>query len=295
MADTVGAMFDRIVVVDWSANGAPKRGADSIWVCRLEVATGEVDVVNHRTRHAARDALSALTERSGRTLVGFDFPLGYPVGFAAAVGLPGVPWETTWAHLAEHVHDDHRNRNDRWVVATEWNRALGTPHFWGAPPSRTGPHMPSHKPSVDGLRLAQCRVAEARLRAGGLRPFTVWQLLGAGSVGSQVLTGVPVVEHFRRDPSLRDRIRVWPFETGLVDRPAHDVDDAIVVAEVWPSAIAFDHIDHPVKDARQVIALAAHFAALDEDGGLGALFRPQMTDSERDGVLTEEGWVLGVR
>jgi hypothetical protein len=66
------------------------------------------------------------------------------------------------------------------------------------------------------------------------------------------------------------------------------------VAEVWPSAIAFDHVDHPVKDARQVIALAGHFATLDEAGTLATLFTPSMTDLQRDAVLAEEGWVLGV-
>jgi hypothetical protein len=122
----------------------------------------------------------------------------------------------------------------------------------------------------------------------------VWQLLGAGSVGSQVLTGIPVVHHLRHHVALRDRARVWPFETGLATTPAADVDDAIVIAEVWPSSIPFDHVDHPVKDARQVIALAHHLAALDAAGSLGPLFVPSLTASEAAAVVAEEGWVLGL-
>jgi hypothetical protein len=76
---------------------------------------------------------------------------------------------------------------------------------------------------------------------------------------------------------------VWPFETGLgMEHPAE-----VVFAEVWPSAIAFDHVDHPVKDARQVVALARHLATT-------PLTAPTLTAAEQNVVLAEEGWVLGV-
>ncbi len=287
-------VFDRIVVVDWSANGAPKRGADSIWVSVCSARTGEMEVANHPTRAVARDALVDIAARPGRALLGFDFPLGQPEGFAAATGLAAPGWQSVWAHLAEHVHDDARNRNDRWQVATEWNRVLGRHHFWGAPPSQVGPHLAATKPEWTTEHLPEFRIAEARLRARRLYPFSVWQLLGAGSVGSQVLTGIPVVHHLRHHPALQARTRVWPFETGLVHAPADGVDDAIVIAEVWPSAVPFDHVDHPVKDARQVIALARHLAALDAAGALGPLFAPSLSAAESAAVLGEEAWVLGV-
>ena len=58
-----------------------------------------------------------------------------------------------------------------------------------------------------------------------------WKLIGAGSVGGQVLTGIPVVRALRDDPRWADRARIWPFETGF-----GVPDDArIVFAEVWPS------------------------------------------------------------
>jgi hypothetical protein len=52
-----------------------------------------------------------------------------------------------------------------------------------------------------------------------------------------------------------------------------------------------------VKDQLQVEALARHFAALDEDGTLPALFEspPGLTPAQRDTVVREEGWILGVR
>ncbi|MFM2079208.1 MAG: hypothetical protein RJA49_3098 [Actinomycetota bacterium] len=287
-------MFDRIVVVDWSANGAPKRGADSIWVCTFEPGAATTDVVNHPTRRQARDALVSIASRPGRTLLGFDFPLGHPIGFAASVGLSAPAWSSVWAHLAEHVHDDERNRNDRWSVAREWNRTLGRPHFWGAPPRHADPDLTATKPPWTDAHLPTYRIAEARLRSRRQYPFSVWQLLGAGSVGSQALTGIPVVHHLRHHVALRDRARVWPFETGLVAAPAMELGDAVVIAEVWPSAIPFDHVDHPVKDARQVTALVHHLGALDAADALGPLFAPTLTASDAAAVVAEEGWVLGL-
>jgi precorrin-8X/cobalt-precorrin-8 methylmutase len=284
-------VFDRIVIVDWSASATPKRGADSIWVCVLDTRSGAEVARNPPTRWQARDLVLDAARAPGRTLIGVDFPLGYPAGLAAAVGLGAPPWAAVWTHLATSITDDALNHNNRWDVARDWNRRLGAPHFWGAPHARADEWLTVRMPRT-GLTLPPYRSCEARLRARGLRPFTVWQLLGAGSVGSQALTGIPVMHQLRRHPDLEHRTRVWPFETGLTPLPATTIDDAVVIAEVWPSAIDFRHVDHPVKDAQQVIALARHFAAHDAAGTLGGLFAPTVDDA--DTVVREEGWVLGL-
>jgi len=51
-----------------------------------------------------------------------------------------------------------------------------------------------------------------------------------------------------------------------------------------------------VKDSAQVRAIARHFACHDEQDGLAALMKgdPELTPEQRDVVVTEEGWVLGV-
>lgn len=282
--------FDRVVVVDWSANATPKRGADSVWIGVRYADGRSLEPVNPATRAEATALLLDLLDAPQRTLVGFDFPLGYPAGFATAAGLEGpAPWAAAWTHLATAVVDGPRNANNRWEVAAGLNARLRANHFWGVPPRRSGPHLPRHKPPADGLRVAPFRLAEARLREHGLRPFPVWQLLGAGSVGSQSLTGIPVVHHLRHHPRLRERAQVWPFESGL-RTPVADV----VLAEVWPSAVPFDGERHPVKDARQVLALAGHLLAAQADGSLAGLFTPDVGDRTAD-VAGEEGWVLGVR
>ena len=54
----MAGLFDRYVVVDWSANSTPKTGKDAIWSCVFDPANGRQDLVNHHTRHAARDHLT---------------------------------------------------------------------------------------------------------------------------------------------------------------------------------------------------------------------------------------------
>ena len=280
-------MFDRIVIVDWSAAAAPKLGTDSIW----SYSHGDQAAVNHRTRRASLTALVDLLRRPGRTLLGFDFPLGYPAGFAAAARLDGpTPWQATWHYLADHILDDDRNRNDRWSVAADLNQRLGERRFWGVPPRHASEHLTIRKPRI----IDEYRVVESRLRESGLHPFSTWQLLGAGSVGSQTLTGVPVVHSLRHHPAFAERTRIWPFETGLIADPTTHHRDAIVIAEVWPSAIPHDRTLHIVKDACQVMTLARHYALLDAAGALAAHFQPKLDAATAMNVVSEEAWVLGV-
>ncbi|HEY7626033.1 MAG TPA: hypothetical protein VH761_03155 [Ilumatobacteraceae bacterium] len=280
-------MFDRIVIVDWSAAATPKRGKDSIWT----YAHGDLAAINHPTRTATLGVLVELLRTPGCTLIGFDFPLGYPAGFAAQARLgDGEPWEATWRYLTDHVTDDERNRNNRWDVAAALNVRLGELRFWGVPPRRAGEHLTIRKPPL----VDEFRVAESRLKKRGLHPFSTWHLLGAGSVGSQTLTGIPVVHRLRHHPDLQPRTRIWPFETGLTSNPSGHHPEAIVIAEVWPSALAHDPTLHPIKDACQVMTLARHYADLDATGALAPLFQPQLTADEARRVVGEEAWILGV-
>src|SRR6266705_2371643 len=112
------AMFDTYVIVDWSAASQPKTGRDSIWICRVGV-DGE-SFLNPPTRHAAKAVLAgmlaAASERGERAVVGFDFPFGYPAGFAARLSLTGTPWRALWDEIAGLLHDDENNKNDRFDV-----------------------------------------------------------------------------------------------------------------------------------------------------------------------------------
>lgn len=292
--------FDRFVIVDWSAASSPVTGADSIWSVTFDARVRRGEAVNHPTRSDARNHLiDVLTASPGtRTLLGIDVSLGYPAGFAARTGIDDAatpPWLATWQHIAAELNDDHRNRNNRWQVAADLNRRLGVPHFWGAPAAHAGPHLTRTKPARTAAHLPDLRAAEARLARLGHRPFSIWQLLGVGSVGSQSLTAIPVMHQLRTHPMLAGRCAVWPFETGLRLPARPD----IVITEVWPSSLDRALIDaesHPVKDARQVTALARLLAAEQAAGSLAAWFEPNSGDDlDPAAVIAEEGWTLGVR
>jgi hypothetical protein len=235
-------MFDRYITVDWSANGGPKSGKDSIWICDLRAAGGPV-TANPSTRWKAEEQLRNLlmeaVDHGERVLIGFDFPYGYPRGFAAALGLEGPPWSATWRYLAAQVEDSQSNRNNRFEVASAINARLDPHAFWGLPATRRLDSLSMRRDQVryriegEAVGLAEWREVELLLRQRGSRPQSTWKLFGAGSVGSQALMGIPVVYRLRNDPSLANISRVWPFEVNVPKLPKGR--QAVIHAEIWPS------------------------------------------------------------
>lgn len=296
-----GPIFDRIAVVDWSASATPTTGTDSIWIAVLDVATAgdaALTLTNSSTRRAALETMAALAEPGRRTLLGVDFSLGYPAGTAAACGLTGVAWDVMWRRLGAGIVDDERNRNNRFAIASGLNAEMGVGAgpFWGCPPSKADVTLTSTKPDREESWPNEWRVVESRLRDAGHRPFSAWQLLGAGAVGGQSLVGIAALDRLRWN--LGRRMAIWPFTTGLqMDLDADQADGVVaelVVAEVWPSLWDVMVPDGVVKDAAQVEFAACRLAALDESGELGGLFCPEL-DADIAAVVTgEEGWLLGV-
>ena len=216
--------------------------------------------------------LDGLIERHAaeRVLVGVDFPLGYPAGTAAALGLAGAPWVAMWGLLTELVRDDASNRNNRFEVASRLNERIGADAgpFWGCPASQVCSTLTSRKPVAPGL--PEWRQCEQALRRSGHRPASVWQLSGAGSVGSQTLVGIPVISRLRTDHI--DRVEVWPLTTGSDVGAVVAARPAVVFAEVWPAPYRPDLTAHPVRDAAQVRHVVAQLAAHDARGTLAGWF-----------------------
>ena len=295
-------LFSAYVIVDWSAASKPTTGADSVWISvvkrdvRFRMA---FESFNPPTRAEAEKRLNLILEdlkkRSERALVGFDFPMGFPRGFAAAMKFAGeAPWRGAWDFLGKMVVDKPTNVSNRFNVGAQINRLLtGGPFpFWGCPakdaqttlqPKKTRPHGPGDLPEL----------RHAELAAKGASP--IWKLAYIGSVGSQALLGIPVVRRLKL--ARGERARIWPFETGfkaLTEADLAGVD--VVLAEVYPSLVKPQGATGEIKDLTQVRTLAEHFARLDEAGKLGAAFGPAkgvaaevVLDAER-----EEGWILGL-
>ena len=228
-------------------------------------------------------------------LLGFDFPFGYPSGFARRLGLTGTPWRALWDEIALLLHDNENNENDRFEVGATLNRRVSGERFpfWGCPPGKAGEFLgPRHHRGHTGDEpIKERRLIDEWMV--GAQPC--WKLAYTGSVGSQTLTGIPVVRELRDDPRWADRARIWPFETGL----ALPDDARIVFAEVWPSWWEeWKAARRPgeVNDQAQVRTVAEIFAAQDRAGELAAWFTgaPNLTNAERHIIETEEAWTLGV-
>ena len=277
-------LFDRYVVVDWSAASTPTTGNNSIWIADL-VDGAESTLHNPPTRHqAAQHLTDVLSGGRERVLVGVDASLGYPAGTAALFGLDGTPWRALWASIADLSTDDERNRNNRFEVAADLNHRGGADEgpLWGCPHERFAPALRRTKPPT--FPVGEFRLVEARLRTAGHYPKSCWQLLGAGSVGSQTMTLLPILH------SVLDRVSVWPFTTGL----STPVEPArVVIAEVWPSMFVRAAPIGMVLDAAQVAGTAAALRDADRAGVLPDWFSPHCTPIERARVESEEGWILG--
>ena len=230
--------------------------------------------------------------RSERALVGFDFPLGFPAGTAAALRLKtDPPWAALHAFLAREIKDRADNSNNRFPVAAMMNRLIsnGPFPFWGCPTRDTLTTLQPKKTRAHGEGdLAEFRAAETI--AKGTSP--VWKLYTAGNVGSQTLMGIPVVDRLRRN---RAGVKIWPFETGWKTLAGEDVAGvSAVLCEIYPSMFGAKPSGAEAKDAAQVRAACEHFAALDEANKLGAAFGPRKGVSANvETVEREEGWILG--
>jgi hypothetical protein len=268
--------FDRVIIADWSASGqlSPRKPSpDAIWI-------GMADATGCQTRYfrgrAEAEAFlqTEIAQNPQRLLIGFDFPMGYPAGFASALtGQPAA--KAVWRWIAARLEDGADNRNNRFEVAAQMNRAFaGLGPFWGRPPTLILPDLPEKKlADYAALGFAERRLVETVLP----RAQAVWKLYTTGAAGSQGLVGQPMIERLSR----ADDVAVWPFD------PANR---RVVLAEVYPSllatAVAAD--TSLIKDEAQVRLLAKALWQVSKTGQLASFFAPLPP-----AATTEEGWILG--
>lgn len=276
--------FDRVIVLDWSAAGKPTTGKDSIWIAQTTAQGTQAE--NIPTRHAAETRLATMIDAAiaanHRLLIAADFAFGAPVGLAQT--LTGQTHALAlWDWLAARVTDTDRNATNYREIAAQMNRAFsGGGPFWGNGQKHDTPDLPRTKPNHPAA-LAEYRTAELAGREAGLWPKTLWQLAGAGAVGAQSLTGIPMLHRLRaRHPA---KTAVWPLEPHT--------DAHVVIAEAYLSLLAPEVraaiAQGMVQDEAQVRLHAEAFHALAQNGALARLMSPDQPDL----TLKTEGWYLG--
>lgn len=267
--------FDRVLVVDWSANSTPKLGADSIWIGRAGAGARAPENLPTRAEAMAvlRAEIGAALAAGERLLITFDIGFGFPRGFAQV--LTGqADALAVWDWLATRITDDARNHNNRFEVAADINRHFpGLGPFWGRPASHDLPDLPAKGTARHGHGLNELRATEAI--CSGAHPM--WKLYTTGSVGSQSLLGQAHLARLRQE--FGAQLAVWPMQPAsapvvLAETYLSLIDDAVKAAQ-----------GYACKDAAQVDLLARAFHRADQGALLAAPAAPE--------VLCEEGWILG--
>lgn len=273
-------VFDTILIADWSAGKrAPvKPSKDAIW---LGVARGGVteEPVYCRSRAEAEEWMVSFFQAEmaagRRVLAGFDFPFGYPTGFATKVTRSDDPL-ALWSWLAERIDDQPNGANNRYAVAEELNALFDGPGpFWGKPSEDRWPGIPYRKAGITYDQVAERRACDLIASASS----SCFQLAFPPTVGGQILMGLPTLWRLRQE----NGVSVWPFDPWA--------DAPVVLAEIWPGLIepavkAIKTQEGAIRDRDQVRLLSRAVSRLTPDEL--TLMMTELPDAAR-----EEAWILG--
>jgi len=248
------------IAVDWS--GARTGAAARIWVARALDG-----ILTDLVAPGSRDAVQALlrTRRADPApcLVGLDFAFGLPGWYGASRGWRDV--RDTWRAA--------RDDGESWLADC-------TPPFWGRP-GKGRPH-----PVADGLRVTDARLG------GRHQPKSVFQIGGAGAVGTGSVRGMPMLLALRAAGW-----SVWPL----------DVAGPHTLVEIYPRYFTGPVIKRSAPARRdhlahlETVLAPAHRAAMEGsedafDAGLSAIAMSRLAAhapsfAVGDPCAAQEGWI----
>jgi hypothetical protein len=168
----------RAIAVDWS--GALQTARSHIWLAEAS-HPGELDRLEcGRDRDELRTHLLSLGQTA--LVIGLDFAFSFPSWFVHSLSTDTAP--DLWARVAEQA--------EAWLSVCQ-------PPFWGRPGYRRPPMAQA------SLRRTDLAVP----RTAGVAPKSIFQIGGAGAVGTGSLRGMPLLHHLHQAG-----FRIWPFTAG---------------------------------------------------------------------------------
>jgi len=289
-----GVEFDTVIAIDWSGSQKESDQRKKIWACtaRVEGGSAVIEALEcGRSRDQVADWLASLRAERGSIAVGLDFAFSFPAGFHGHEGVAEPLSGKSWAEFLDYA-DNH---------ADEILASCPTP-FWG----HTGRKRPDDETFgrfSDGQRL---RVTDRMLGERSNRPKEIFQIGGAGSVGTGSLRGMQILSKLRSsgwsvwpfdEPTDTTLIEIYPGclyrwkvnKTDVLDRERYlkklegSMAEGITVPDrwLWARAMASD-------DSFDAFVSCLAMAQAELDGGL--LF------SHQEHVTSEvavEGWIWG--
>ena len=168
----------RAIGVDWSGARSEAVQRSAIWTA--EAVDGELrSLTAGRTRAETVDHLLAVLDDGTPAVVGLDFCFGFPGWWAAGF--------------------DARDGSGMWDVTSREGESwldVCPPPFWGRPGR---PRPRDERPAF--------RRTELETPPGVRRPKSVFQIGGAGAVGTGSIRGMPALARLRRVG-----VPIWPFD-----------------------------------------------------------------------------------
>lgn len=195
----------RTIAIDWS--GDRRNSRRKIW---LAEATREelVRLENGRGREEIAQGLIEEATHDPRLVIGFDFAFSFPRRFCEQIG----------AHSAVDVWKQAAVNGEHWLSSCHLP-------FWGRP----------------GIRCpetgARFRMTELECAAGrpGIHPKSIFQIGGAGAVGTGSIRGMPILNRLHEAG-----FSIWPF-----DPPGWPA-----VVEIYPRALT-GPVNKSSREARE--------------------------------------------
>lgn len=273
-----------IIALDWSSRSKPSPKApvaDAIYSCLGRADSGIQAPQYHRTRQAAFDYLVGVIDseldQGRQVILGADFAFGYPIGTAQKLCHSSDPL-ALWDVLETRIKDAPNNGNNRFSVAAGLNDHFdGIGPFWGCPAQVTHASLPHKGNDRHGHGMAEYRLCDSQTRSAQ----SVWKLFTTGSVGSQTLLGLPMLNRLRA--RFAGRSTVWPFQ--------EDVDAELIIVEIYPSLYDLDDVPNDgimaIKDARQVYRVVQEFLETD-------VLAHTLSADIGSAQIRQEGWIMGV-
>jgi hypothetical protein len=208
----------RVVAVDWS--GAASGAHHHIWLAEAIEPGRLVRLEAGRDRQQILQHLKTLL--AAELFIGFDFAFSVPAWFAAEVGSRSA--NELWTRVCES--------GEAWLASCE-------PPFWGRP----------GRPRPLQMQPALRRTDKAVPRTAGIAPKSIFQIGGAGAVGTGSLRGMPLLRELHAAGA-----RIWPCtgEGGWA-----------TVVEIYPRLLT-GAVRKSNSGARAAL-LAAHYPDLDDE------------------------------
>ncbi len=202
------AGLQRVVAVDWSGRvdvaGQRRHIWAGVWTAS-SVAGGGFSLESGRTREELIGWLVEMARETPRMVVGFDFSFSYPAWFLEELGIASAP--EFWRSVAD-------GQGERWL-----HRECEDGRFWGKPKKKPaefcGEHAHRMLRRVETSLKVRALIADPvqAAKVAGIAPKSVFQIGGAGAVGTASLRGIPYLLKLREAG-----FAVWPFDAPALER-----------------------------------------------------------------------------